>query len=214
MAGRKPRTLDPASLEVLSHALAGIADEMGAVLIHGAFSPNIKERRDCSTALFQADGCLVAQAAHIPVHLGAMPDSVRAVLDLDPTHRVPDVCLPGDTFVLNDPYRGGTHLPDITMVSPLTHDGRIVAYAASRAHHDDVGGSTPGSMPAGATGIFQEGIIIPPVRIVRAGEPVDEIMRLILANVRTPLVRRADLRAQMAANAVAAGRRCLPAWRS
>jgi len=189
------RTLDPATLEVLSHALAGIADEMGVLLIHGAFSPNIKERRDCSTALFRADGRLVAQAAHIPVHLGAMPDSVRAIMGLDPT--------PGDTFILNDPYRGGTHLPDITLVSPLAHEGRIVAYAASRAHHDDVGGSTPGSMPAGARSVYQEGIVIPPVRIVRGGETVEDVLSLILANVRTPRVRRADLRAQMAANAIA-----------
>lgn len=127
-----------------------------------------------------------------------MPDSVRAVLDLDPG--------PGDTFILNDPYRGGTHLPDITLVSPLAHDGHIVAYAASRAHHDDVGGSTPGSMPAGAHTIYQEGIVIPPVRIVHAGEQIEDILNLILANVRTPTVRRADLRAQMAANAIAQAR--------
>jgi len=184
--------LDPVALEVLRNQLEGIADEMGEVLVRGAYSPNIKERRDCSTALFDAAGRLVAQAEHIPVHLGAMPAAVEAVLDRDPA--------PGDAFVLNDPYAGGTHLPDVTMVSTIDRDGEILGYAASRAHHADVGGMAPGSMPAGATEITQEGVRLPPVRLVDGGERVDDVLELFLANVRNPEQRRADLRAQRAAN--------------
>ncbi|SNZ13075.1 N-methylhydantoinase B [Natronoarchaeum philippinense] len=184
--------LDAVALEVLRNQLEGIAEEMGEVLIRGAYSPNIKERRDCSTALFDADGRLVAQAEHIPVHLGAMPAAVDAVLDRDPA--------PGDVFVLNDPYAGGTHLPDVTMVSPIGGDGEVLGYAASRAHHADVGGMAPGSMPAGATEITQEGVRIPPIRLVEGGERVDDVLDLFLANVRDPEQRRADLRAQRAAN--------------
>jgi len=144
---------------------------------------------------------MVAQAEHIPVHLGAMPEAVAAVLERDPE--------PGDTFVLNDPFAGGTHLPDVTLVSPLAPDeasgerggdDRIVGYAVSRAHHADVGGSAPGSMPAGAREIFQEGLRLPPVRLVSGGEVNEDVRDLLLANVRTPDERRADLRAQMAAN--------------
>ena len=194
------RDLDPVTLSVLASALAGIAEEMGAVLIRGAYSSNIKERRDCSTALFDADGRMVAQAEHIPVHLGAMPEAVAAVIEREP--------VPGDVFALNDPFRGGTHLPDVTLVSPLDDGGgeRIVGYAVTRAHHSDVGGMSPGSMPSGSRSIYQEGIVIPPLRLVRAGEPVPDVLELILANVRTPDVRRGDLRAQLAANALA-GRR-------
>ncbi len=184
--------LDAVTLEVLRNQLEGIAAEMGQVLIRGAYSPNIKERQDCSTALFDADGRLVAQAEHIPVHLGAMPEAVDAVLARDPA--------PGDVFVLNDPFAGGTHLPDVTLVSPIERDGRIVAYAVSRAHHADVGGMTPGSMPAGAGEIYQEGLRIPPVRLVEAGEEREAVLDLFLANVRNPAERRADLRAQLAAN--------------
>lgn len=186
------KSLDPVTLSVLSSALAGIAEEMGAVLIRGAYSSNIKERRDCSAALCDAGGRMVAQAEHIPVHLGAMQDSVLAVIERDPR--------PGDVFVLNDPFSGGNHLPDITMVSPLAIDDEIVAYAVTRAHHSDVGGMRPGSMPADSREIYQEGLIIPPVRLVRGGEQDREILDLILANVRTPAVRRGDLRAQIAAN--------------
>ena len=184
--------LDPVTLEVLRNQLEGIATEMGQVLIRGAYSPNIKERQDCSTALFDAEGRLVAQAEHIPVHLGAMPEAVDAVLACDP--------VPGDVFVLNDPFAGGTHLPDVTLVSPIDQEGRIVGYAVSRAHHADVGGMTPGSMPAGASEIYQEGFRIPPVRLVEAGEENDAVLDLLLANVRNPAERRADLRAQLAAN--------------
>ena len=190
--------IDPITLEVLRNQLEGVAEEMGQVLIRGAYSPNIKERQDCSTALFDAEGRMVAQAEHIPVHLGAMPEAVAAVRERDP--------VPGDVFVLNDPFTGGTHLPDVTLVSPIAlgsadeAEAEIVGYAVSRAHHADVGGMTPGSMPAGAREIQQEGLRLPPIRLVKAGERDEALFELLLANVRSPDERRADLRAQIAAN--------------
>ncbi len=187
--------LDPVTLSVLASALAGIAEEMGAVLIRGAYSSNIKERRDCSTALFDARGRMVAQAEHIPVHLGAMPEAVAAIMRRNPE--------PGDVFAINDPYSGGTHLPDITLVSPIAWEGRIIGYAVTRAHHSDVGGMRPGSMPSDSREVYQEGIIIPPVRLARSGEYVDDVLDLLLANVRTPAIRRGDLRAQIAGNRIA-----------
>ncbi len=187
--------LDPVTLSVLASALAGIAEEMGAVLIRGSYSSNIKERRDCSTALFDARGRMVAQAEHIPVHLGAMPEAVAAIRRRNPE--------PGDVFAINDPYSGGTHLPDITLVSPVALEGEILGYAVTRAHHSDVGGMRPGSAPSDSREIYQEGIIIPPVRLVRGGDYVDDVLDLLLANVRTPAIRRGDLRAQIAANQIA-----------
>ena len=184
--------IDAVELEILRNQLESVAEEMGEVLVRGAYSPNITERRDCSTALFDADGRMVAQAEHIPVHLGAMPGAVDAVRERDPQ--------PGDTFVLNDPFRGGTHLPDITLVSTISRDGDVIGYAVSRAHHADVGGMVPGSMPAGAREIQQEGIRIPPVRLEAGGDHSEEIESLLLANVRNPAERRADLRAQLGAN--------------
>lgn len=182
---------DALELTVMANAFAMIAEEMGTVLVRGALSPNIRERRDASAALFDADGRMVAQAAHIPVHLGAMPESVRAVRACGPR--------PDDVFLLNDPYQGGSHLPDLTLVHAIAHRGRTVGYAAVRAHHADVGGMSPGSMPQGATELLQEGIVIPPTRLVRMGVLDEELLRLILANVRTPDERRGDLRAQLAA---------------
>ena len=187
--------LNPVTLSVLASALAGISEEMGAVLIRGSYSSNIKERRDCSTALFDAKGRMVAQAEHIPVHLGAMPEAVAAIMRRDPE--------PGDVFAINDPYSGGTHLPDITLVSPVALEGEILGYAVTRAHHSDVGGMRPGSAPSDSREIFQEGIIIPPVRLVRGSEYVVDVLDLLLANVRTPAIRRGDLRAQIAANQIA-----------
>lgn len=184
--------IDPVTLEILRNQLESVAEEMGHVLITGSYSPNIKERQDCSTALFDASGKMVAQAEHIPVHLGAMPDAVDVVMDKDPN--------PGDVFIVNDPFEGGTHLPDITLVSPIAPEGEIVGYAVSRAHHADVGGSAPGSMPPGAKEIYEEGLRLPAVRLVDGGEPNEEVHDLIFANVRTPDERRADLRAQRAAN--------------
>jgi len=187
--------LDPITLSVLASALAGIAEEMGAVLIRAAYSSNIKERRDCSTALFDADGVMVAQAEHIPVHLGAMPEAVAAVRQRDPE--------PGDVFVINDPYSGGTHLPDVTLISPVAISDELVGFAVTRAHHSDIGGMRAGSMPSDSRDVFQEGLVIPPVRLVRRGEVVGDVFDLVLANSRTPRLRRGDLRAQIAANALA-----------
>ncbi|GAB7010161.1 hydantoinase B/oxoprolinase family protein [Halorubrum trueperi] len=184
--------IDSVTLEVLRNQLEGVAEEMGSVLIRGAYSPNITERRDCSTALFDADGRMIAQAEHIPVHLGAMPEAVDAVRKKDPG--------PGDVFVLNDPFAGGTHLPDVTLVSSLSLDGDVVGFAASRAHHADVGGMVPGSMPAGAREIYQEGLRIPPIRLVADGERNDDAFDLLFANVRNAAERRADFEAQIAAN--------------
>jgi N-methylhydantoinase B len=195
---------DPLDLEVMAHAFAATAEEMGGVLVRGALSPNIRERRDSSAALFDADGQMVAQAAHIPVHLGAMPESVRAVRERAPR--------PGDVFILNDPYRGGSHLPDLTLVEAIELDGSLGGFAAVRAHHADVGGMSPGSMPQGARELVQEGLVLPPVRLVSRGRLQDDVLALILANVRTPEERRGDLRAQLAACAAgAAGWRALVA---
>ena len=183
--------LDPVTLQVLVGALRAACDEMGAVLIRSAHSANIKERRDCSTALFDAAGELVMQAEHIPVHLGSMPDAVAAVLDED--HR------PGDAWILNDPYRGGTHLPDITLISPIFAPGEAKSsgpfgFAASRAHHADIGGPTPGGMPAGSRRLEDEGVVIPPTRVS------DEVLERLAHEMRNPPQRLADLRAQRAAN--------------
>ena len=199
-AAKDPAALDAIALSVLSATLAGIAEEAGALLIHTAYSSNIKERRDCSAALFDAGGRMVAQAEHIPVHLGAMPDSVAAVIGRGP--RI------GDVWALNDPFRGGSHLPDLTLVAPfeLEPGAGIDGYAVTRAHHSDVGGMRPGSMPADSRELFQEGIVVPPLRLVRDGAYVDDVLDLLLANVRTPHVRRGDLRAQIAAGALAAQR--------
>jgi N-methylhydantoinase B len=185
-------SLDPVTRSVLASALAGIAEEMGTVLVRSAYSSNIKERRDCSAALFDAGGRMVAQAEHIPVHLGAMPEAVAAVMERAPRS--------GDVWAVNDPFSGGNHLPDITLVSPLGAAGDLLGYAVTRAHHSDVGGMRPGSMPSGSRDIFSEGLVIPPVRLVRGGEHVRDVLDLILANTRTPRIRRGDLRAQIAAN--------------
>jgi N-methylhydantoinase B len=171
-------------LQVLGSALRAVAEEMGAVLVRSAFSANIKERRDCSTALFAEDGRMIAQAEHIPVHLGAMPEAVAAVRARGPR--------PGQTFVVNDPFTGGTHLPDVTLVSRTE-----VGYAVSRAHYADVGGAEPASLPAGSTDLYQEGLVVPPVPLT------DEVVTLLLANMRNPEERRGDLRAQLAAHALA-----------
>ncbi|MGH9868910.1 MAG: hydantoinase B/oxoprolinase family protein [Candidatus Polarisedimenticolia bacterium] len=188
----------PARLEIFSNLFASIAEEMGAALQRSAHSPNIKERRDFSCALFDRRGRLIAQGDHMPVHLGSMPASVAAVLETLPL-------APGEMGLLNDPFRGGTHLPDLTLVAPLhapgDEPGRASFYLANRAHHSDVGGMSPGSMPL-ATEIFQEGLRLPPVRFIRGGVPDEDLMNLILANVRTPGERRGDLMSQVAANHV------------
>ena len=185
--------VDPITLEVFNHRLSAIAEEMGVVLCHSAFSPNIKERRDFSCALFDARGDMVAQAAHIPVHLGSTPLSVRAAIE--------QVAMaPGDVVMLNDPYCGGTHLPDVTLVAPIVLPGERhpFAYVADRAHHADIGGATPGSMPL-ATEIYAEGLRVPPVRIVARGKIAADVLRLFVANARVAAERRGDLLAQLAA---------------
>lgn len=189
--------LDAITLEIFKNLFISVAEEMGVTLGRTAFSPNIKERRDFSCACFLADGRMIAQAAHIPVHLGAMPASVRAALQAF------DVWQPGDLVALNDPYLGGTHLPDITMVSPVFVEGDEFPsfFVASRAHHADVGGMSPGSMPL-ASEIYQEGLIIPPIKLAEGGQIQEALLRLILRNVRTPVERRGDLAAQMAAHRV------------
>ncbi len=171
-------------LQVLGAQLRAVAEEMGAVLVRSAFSANIKERRDCSTALFDERGRMIVQAEHIPVHLGAMPEAVAAVRARDPA--------PGEMFVVNDPYTGGTHLPDITLVSRVPG-----GFACSRAHHADVGGMEPASLPAASTEIYQEGVVIPPVKLD------EEVVTVLLANMRNPEERRGDLAAQMAAHRLA-----------
>jgi N-methylhydantoinase B/oxoprolinase/acetone carboxylase alpha subunit len=184
--------VDPAALRILISRLTGVAEEMGAVLRRAAFSPNIKERADCSAALFTANGELLVQAEHIPVHLGSMPASVRAAIDaLGASLR------PGDQVLVNDPFAGGTHLNDLTLVAPCsTADGHLVGWVANRAHHADVGGMAPGSIPPDAVEVFQEGLRLPPVRLT------DEVEAVLLANSRTPEERRGDLDAQRGANVV------------
>lgn len=188
--------IDPIEFEIFKNLFVSIAEEMGVTLCRTGFSPNIKERLDYSCAIYDGRGRTIAQGDHMPVHLGAMPLSVRAAID----HVAME---PGDVVMLNDPFRGGTHLPDITLVAPvfLSRNGPPAFYVANRAHHSDVGGMSPGSMPL-AREVYQEGLIIPPVRLVRRGEIVPEVLVLVLANVRTPDEREGDLTAQIAANRV------------
>jgi N-methylhydantoinase B/oxoprolinase/acetone carboxylase alpha subunit len=191
---------DPVELEIVRNILTAVAEEMGGVLQRTAFSPNIKERRDYSCAIFDGSGEIAVMADHMPVHLGSMPMSVKAALaELD--------LQPGDVAILNDPFRGGTHLPDITAVSPLflREGGKPDLLVANRAHHSDVGGMAPGSMPL-ANEIYQEGLIIPPLKIMRAGKLDSQLLSLILANVRTPDERKGDLNAQIAANTLGVNR--------
>ena len=190
--------MDSVTLQVMVGALRATCDEMGAVLIRSAHSANIKERRDCSSGLFDAHGQMVMQAEHIPVHLGAMPASVASVLAED--HE------PGDAWILNDPFRGGTHLPDITLISPVFAQGELLGFAATRAHHADVGGRAPGSMPADSTTLSEEGVVIPPTRIIRAGTLDDRMLGDLLGQMRNPRERSADLRAQLAAGQTGARR--------
>jgi N-methylhydantoinase B/oxoprolinase/acetone carboxylase alpha subunit len=209
------QNLDPIEFEIFKNIFVSVAEEMGVTLCRTGFSPNIKERLDYSCAIYDADGHTIAQGDHLPVHLGAMPLSVRAAIESGPLY-------PGDTVILNDPFRGGTHLPDITLVSPVflpnsvTNSGApLIArtlsderdstkpafFVANRAHHSDVGGMSPGSMPL-AREIFQEGLILPPLRLIKRGTLDTDLLALILANVRTPQEREGDLTAQIAANRV------------
>ena len=190
---RSTRQPDPTRLEIFKNIFHSIAEEMGAALRRSAFSPNIKERRDYSCAVYDAAGEVLAMGDHMPVHLGSMPASVAAVRAALPLE-------PGDIAVLNDPFAGGTHLPDLTMVMPvhLQNKKQPFFYVANRAHHADIGGALAGSMGP-AREIFEEGLRIPAVHIVRRGQVNRDVLSMILANVRTPAEREGDLAAQIAA---------------
>lgn len=183
---------DPIELELFKNIFVSISEEMAAVLCRTSLSPNIKERKDFSCALFNQKGETFAQGSHIPVHLGAMPLSVQASLQTVKFNEE-------DLVILNDPYKGGTHLPDITCISPMFLDKKLTFFVANRAHHSDVGGMAPGSMPL-ASEIFQEGLIIPPVKLIDKGKLNNDLLQIILSNVRTPKERKGDLFAQIAAN--------------
>src|SRR5437660_5438738 len=184
---------DPVELEIFKNIFHSIAEEMGASLRRTAFSPNIKERRDYSCAVFDGRGEVLAMGDHMPVHLGSMPMSVRAAIDKLELN-------PGDVAILNDPFCGGTHLPDITLVAPvfLKKSKQPAFYVASRAHHADVGGTYAGSMGI-CREIYQEGVRIPPIKLMQAGKLQQDVFRLLLNNVRTPEEREGDLNAQLAA---------------
>ena len=186
-------SLDPITLQVMANALRAVAEEMEAALVRTAHRPNIKERRDCSTAIFD-DGRRAWWCSPPPSRCTSARCPRRS------RRFAPAAPAPGEVWLVNDPYRGGTHLPDLTMISAVALDGRAAAYAVTRAHHADVGGMAPGSMPAGSRELLQEGIVIPPVRIVRDGRPVEDVVALLLANTRTPTEREGDLRAQLAAH--------------
>jgi N-methylhydantoinase B len=201
--------VDPVTLEVLRNACVAVAEEMNATLVRTSYSPNIKDRRDCSCALFDVVGEgedttaeMISQAENIPVHLGAMPYSVAAAIEAFPPAELED----GDAVLLNDPFHGGAHLPDMTLVTPVFVEDELVAIAANRAHHADVGGGRAGSVAADSTEIYQEGLRVPPVKLYEDGEPVEAVFDLLLTNVRTPDERRGDFRAQRAANRTAVER--------
>ena len=199
MTARKRSKHDPIKAEVMARYLIAASEEMAATLMRTAFSPNIKERADCSTAIFDVKGQVVALAQRVPIHLGSMVGAINEILKRYPL----DTIRAGDMFVANDPYNGGgTHLPDINVVAPVFFKGNIVAFVANIAHHADVGGMVPGSQASVCKSIFQEGLRIPPVRIMRDGEPNRDVIDLILLNSRTPEERSGDLKAQFAANTV------------
>src|SRR6188768_1561807 len=195
------RKIDPIKSEVIARFLLATAEEMGATLMRTAFSPNIKERADCSTAIFDVAGEVIALAQRVPIHLGSMVGAVDEILKRFPMAEIQ----PGDMFVANDPYNGGgTHLPDINVIAPVFSGKKIIAFVANIAHHADVGGMVPGSEAAVCKSIYQEGIRIPPVRILRGGKVNRDVFDIILLNSRTPDERVGDLNAQFAANTVGA----------
>jgi N-methylhydantoinase B len=194
--------MDPITLEVIRHRLKSIADEMLMTLVKSAYSSIIKEGLDASTAIFDFHGDTIAQGNSIPIHLGSLVPAVRAILDKYPQSGMRE----GDVYIVNNPYHGGTHLPDVTIVAPVFHDGALVAFGCTIAHHQDIGGKTPGSVPPDATEIFQEGFIMPPLKLYEAGAPNETLHELIQNNVRIPDVVLGDMRAQMAACHVATAR--------
>jgi N-methylhydantoinase B len=192
------REFDPVAMEVFSNRLLSITEDMGNTLIRSSFSTNIKERRDCSVGLFDATGRLIAQASHVPLHLGSLMGGVQAVLKVYAT----DDMEAGDAFICNDPYlAGGTHMPDISIVSPVVIDGAVRFFTANIAHHSDVGGSVPGSISGAARTVFEEGIRIPVIRVAHGGTVSDDVMRLVCSNTREPEERALDLNVQVATNA-------------
>lgn len=197
MTSIEERLLDPVTMEVFSNRLLSITEDMGNLLIRASFSTNIKERRDCSVGLFHADGRLIAQAAHIPLHLGSLMGGVEAVLRRWPVERMRE----GDAFMCNDPYlAGGTHMPDVTIVTPIFHNGSVRFFAANIAHHSDFGGSVPGSIAGSSPTVFQEGLRLPVIRLVRAGELDEDLLYLVAHNTREPEERMLDLEVQVATN--------------
>lgn len=195
-------TLDPVDLEIARNRLESVAEEVGTTLIQTSYSPNIKDRRDCSAGVYGPTGELISQAEHIPLHLGLMPTLVRRALD----EIGRDTLRPGDVLLTNDPYLGGSHLPDTCVITPVFAGDEMVAVIANLAHHVDIGGMTPGSMATHSVEIFQEGVRIPPLRLYRQGELVTDILAFLLTNVRTADVTRGDLMAQVSANALGARR--------
>lgn len=195
---RTDLALDPVDLEIARNRLESIAEEVGTTLIRTSYSPNIKDRRDCSAGLYRPSGELIAQAEHIPLHLGLMPTLVRSTLD----EIGRDSLRPGDVVLTNNPYPGGSHLPDTCVITPVFVGERLVAVVANMAHHVDIGGITPGSMATHATEVFQEGVRIPPLRLYDQGELAQDVLALLLTNVRTPDKTRGDLMAQVSANMI------------
>ena len=193
---------DPITLEVVRHKLEGIANEMEVTLLKSSFSPIVKEGQDASATLFTVDGETLAQAIAIPIHMATLIPIVRTILRSYP---VPDMRA-GDIYIMNDPYLGGTHLPDIALVMPVFHEGTVVALSACLTHHQDVGGMTPGSIPTNATEIFQEGVRIPPLKLWDAGRVNETLVNLLKRNVRGPEIFLGDLNAQIAACTVGARR--------
>jgi N-methylhydantoinase B len=191
-------TVDPVTVEVIKSALVYASEEMGIAVRNSAYSPNIKERLDHSCALFDARGRLIAQAEHIPVHLGSLPWGLAKTLEV--VAREHGGMRPGEMWVANDPYITGTHLNDVTVIRPIYFGGDLAGYAANKAHHTDVGGSVPGSMPADAGDLFAEGLVVPPLRLMEGDAAVAQTIALFRANSRTPDARSGDLRAQIAGN--------------
>ncbi|HEX4014023.1 MAG TPA: hydantoinase B/oxoprolinase family protein [Candidatus Cybelea sp.] len=192
--------IDPITVEIVKGALVYAGEEMGITVRNSAYSPNIKERLDHSCALFDRFGRLIAQAEHIPVHLGSLPWGLNRMLEW--IGREHGGLREGEMWVANDPYLTGTHLNDVTVVRPIFYEGTLAGYAANKAHHADVGGAVPGSMPADATDLFAEGVVLPPLRLVRADKILDETIGILRANSRTPEARSGDLRAQIAGNVI------------
>jgi len=193
---------DPITVEVIRNKLEGISNEMQSTLLHSAFSPIVKEGMDCSAALFTADGQTIAQATAIPIHLATMIPALRAVIDRYPISRM----AMGDVYLLNDPYHGGTHLPDITLFIPVFAEGSVFAFSVTTVHHQDVGGMAPGSIPTNATEIYQEGLRIPPLRYFEAGRVNETLEAILQTNIRMPDTFLGDLNAQLAACTVGARR--------